>query len=142
MWLCWCNWSHHHASWTLLLFCFFFFFFFFFFWKEGFSACDCERILSLSADTIFFRHILPNINVKYYLYNIFITNTTSDTIVQVCSSSMLFSVPVTKGVNFILEVVSVWPGERNISVLVDINVPFQVYCYIYFIHKYIFVLFT
>ena len=45
-----------------------------------------------------------------------------------------------KGVNFVLEAVLVWLGERNISVLVDTDVPFRENCYLYIsIHKYMFV---
>ena len=33
----------------------------------------------------------------------------------------------TKGVKLVLEVVSVWPVERYISVPVDIGVPFRIY---------------
>ena len=47
-----------------------------------------------------------------------------------------------KGVNFVLEAISIWPGEGNIPVLIDTGVLFQNYRYLYIsIHKYIFVLF-
>ena len=45
-----------------------------------------------------------------------------------------------KGVNFILEAVTVWPRERNISIVVDNDAPFRDYRYLYIsIHKYMFV---
>ena len=47
-----------------------------------------------------------------------------------------------KRVNFVLEAISIWPGEGNIPVLIDTGVLFQNYRYLYIsIHKYIFVLF-
>ena len=49
-----------------------------------------------------------------------------------------------KGVNFLLEAISVWLGNRNISIPVDTSVPFRVYhyflIYIYiYINEYIYV---
>ena len=47
-----------------------------------------------------------------------------------------------KRVNFVLEAISIWPGEGNIPVLIDTGVQFRNYRYLYIsIHKYIFLLF-
>jgi len=45
----------------------------------------------------------------------------------------------TKEVNFVLEAISVWSEERNISIPIDTSVPFQDYPYLYIsIRKYIY----
>lgn len=41
---------------------------------------------------------------------------------------------LSKGVNFLSETVLVWSGEQNISILIDIDVPFLNYSYFIYLY--------
>ena len=46
---------------------------------------------------------------------------------------------LSKGVNLVLEAISVWLAERHISVSVNTGVPFRVYCYFLNLYIYIYI---